>query len=468
MLRALQISNHALFFYYALSNCIYLVLLLTAIARNTRHRHRLSSLRLENLKNSPFTPAISLLVPAHNEEKTIVASVRSLLSLDYPSLEIIVVNDGSRDRTLDQLKQAYQLRRAHLLYIPEVPTAPVRGLYRSLSEERLLVIDKAAGGSKADAINAALNAAGSPYVCVVDSDSILERESLLRMIAGVFADPEQVVALGGIVRISNGCMIENGELTQVGLPRRPIEVLQVIEYLRALLIGREAWAQFNALPIISGAFGIFRKDILSRVRGFRTSSIGEDLDLVVRMHRYMRETGKEYQIAFIPDPTCWTEVPSDLRSLARQRARWQKGLLDTLWLNRAMLFRRKYGRVGWITLPYMWVFELLAPVLELTGYVSIAVAASLGLLGRHFLILFLIFGYAYATLISVGSVMLEEMNYRRYNRSREAARLLLYCLLEHFPYRQLTMIWRLQGMWQYLRGDLKWRPMNRAGFATAK
>ncbi len=386
--------------------------------------------------------------------------------MDYPSLEVIVVNDGSDDNTLDQLRQAYQLRLMRLLYLPEVATASVRAIYSSSSDERLLVIDKVAGGSKADAVNAALNAATSPYVCVVDSDSVLERDSLLRMMAGVFTDPSQVVALGGIIRISNGCTVQNGELKQVALPRRSIEVLQVIEYLRAFLIGREAWAQYNALPIISGAFGIFRKDLVKRVGGYRAASVGEDLDLVVRMHRYMQEHGGEYEISFIPDPTCWTEVPSDLRSLARQRARWQKGLLDTLWLNRDMLFRRRYGRVGSVILPYMWIFELMAPVVELTGYLSIIVAAALGLLGRQFLVLVLIFGYAFATLISVGSVLLEEMTYRRYTRLREVARLLIYCLFEHFPYRQLTMIWRLQGMWQYARGDVQWRAMKRTGFAA--
>ncbi len=462
----LDLSNDILFWYYLLSNLIYLVLLVTAISRNTAHQHRLSSLRLEHLKTSPFTPPISLLVPAHNEEKSIVHSVASLLELEYPSLEIIVVNDGSEDSTLEQLKHAFRLRVTHVLYVPQVPTARIRAIYRSPIDEGLVVIDKLAGGSKSDAVNAGLNAATSPYVCVVDSDSVLERDSLLRMMAGVFTDPSQVVALGGIVRISNGCRIENGQLKQVRLPKRSLEVLQVIEYLRAFLIGREAWAQYNALPIISGAFGIFRKDLVKKVGGYRAASIGEDFDLVVRLHRHMQEQGGEYQISFIPDPTCWTEVPSDFRSLARQRARWQKGLLDTLWLNRDMLFRRPYGRVGAVILPYMWIFELLAPVVELTGYCSIALAAALGLLGRQFLVLFLIFGYAFATLISVGSVLLEEMTYRRYTRLREVARLLIYCLLEHFPYRQLTMIWRLQGMWQYARGDVKWREMKRTGFAA--
>ena len=466
--RWLEVSNYVLFVYYLASNCIYLWLLVTAIIKNTWHRYRLASLRLEQLKVSPFTTPITILVPAHNEEAFIVNSVESLLALDYPALEVVVVNDGSRDDTLGRLRRAYQLRPARVLYIPEIVSAPVQAIYSSASEPRLLVLDKDSAGSKADAINAGLNAATSPYVCVVDADSILEKDSLLRIMAGVFSDPSRVVAVGGIVRVLNGCKVEGGQLHEVKLPKRAIEVLQVIEYLRAFLIGREAWSHYNALPIISGAFGIFRTDLVRQVGGFRAKAVGEDFDLVVRMHRHLQEQGRDYHINFIPDPTCWTEVPGDLRTLARQRARWHKGLLDTLWPNRDMLFRRRYGRVGSFILPYMWLFELLEPAVEVLGYSSIIAAAMLGLLSRQFFVLFLLFGYAFATLISIGAVLLEEMTYRRYSDWREVARLLLYCLLEHFPYRQMTMIWRLQGVWQYLRGDLHWREMRRVGVGAGQ
>jgi cellulose synthase/poly-beta-1,6-N-acetylglucosamine synthase-like glycosyltransferase len=390
-----------------------------------------------------------------------------LLTLDYPSLEIVVVNDGSRDNTLAELKRAFGLRPARLLYIPEIVTAPLQGIYSAPCEPRLLVLDKDPAGSKADAVNAGINAATSPYICVVDADSILERDSLLRIMAGVFSDPGRVVAVGGIVRVLNGCSVKSGELRQVRLPKRGIEILQVIEYLRAFLIGREAWSHYNALPIISGAFGIFRTDLVRQIGGFRPEAIGEDFDLVVRLHRHLQEQERDYHINFIPDPTCWTEVPADLRSLARQRARWHKGLLDTLWPNRDMLFRRRYGRVGSMVLPYMWFFELLEPLVEIAGYTSIIVAACMGLLSQQFFLLFLIFGYAFATLISIGAVLLEEMTYRRYSNWREVAKLLMYCLLEHFPYRQMTMIWRLQGLWQYWRGDLTWREMKRVGASAA-
>lgn len=465
-MRFLLISNNILFIYYLLSNVIYLALLIVAIVRNVRHRQRLGSFRLELVKTSAYTPPITLIVPAHNEERSIVHSVGALLGLDYPDLEIIVVNDGSSDATMERLQQAYGLRAARILYIADITTAPVQTIYRSSQEPCLLVLDKAAAGSKADAINAGVNAASSPYVCVVDADSILEKESLIRIMAGVFADPNKVIAVGGIVRVLNGSRVVNNQIEEVRLPRRSIEILQVIEYLRAFLVGREGWATFNMLPIISGAFGIFRTDLVKKVGGFRTHAVGEDLDLVIRMHRRLHDEQRAYHIEFIPDPTCWTEVPTDLKSLARQRARWHKGLIDTLWPNRDMLFRAKYGRVGWMVLPYMWIFELFAPVIELVGYTTIILAAVLGVLSKAFFLQFLLFGYAFATLISIGSVLLEEMTVRRYGDWDEVARLLVYCFLEHFPYRQMTMVWRLQGLWQYLRGDLKWGTMKRVGIST--
>lgn len=342
----------------------------------------------------------------------------------------------------------------------------MKALYRSDVVPHLLVLDKEAGGSKADAANAGLNAATSPYVCIVDADSVLERDALLRIMLPILEDPEHVVGVGGIVRVLNGSELKGGHLLRVRLPRKGIEIIQVIEYLRAFLIGREAWAQGNMMMIISGAFGLFRTDLVRVVGAYRSNAIGEDLDLVVRLHRHLLEERLDYRIKFVPDPVCWTEAPGDLRSLARQRARWQKGLLDTLLRNRDMLFRPRYGRVGALALPYLWVFELFAPIIELAGIGTMLLAAAMGILSREFFLQFMLFGYVFATVISIGSVLQEEITYKRYNDWQDVARLLSYCFLEHFPYRQIHLIWRLQGMWQYLRGDLAWRPLKRAGLQS--
>jgi cellulose synthase/poly-beta-1,6-N-acetylglucosamine synthase-like glycosyltransferase len=295
---------------------------------------------------------------------------------------------------------------------------------------------------------------------------MLERDALLRIMVPVLADPERVVGVGGIIRILNGSEIRGGQVKRVRLPRKSIEIIQVVEYLRAFLIGREAWAQGNMMLIISGAFGLFRTDLVRAVGGYRAKAIGEDFDLVARLHRYLLEKGQEYLIKFVPDPVCWTEAPSDLKSLGRQRARWHKGLLDALLPNLDMLFRSPYGRVGAVALPYLWIYELFAPIIELGGMVTIVVAAVIGDLNHNFFVQFLIFGYAFATVISIGAVLQEELTYKRYSDWQDVARLVTYCFLEHFPYRQLHMVWRLQGLWQYMRGDMAWKPLARKGLSA--
>jgi cellulose synthase/poly-beta-1,6-N-acetylglucosamine synthase-like glycosyltransferase len=467
MIRLLEFSNHALFWYYLASNISYLVMLIVALKTSAVHQRRLKSHRLDWYKDSPLAPPITIIAPAHNEEGSIRVAVRNLLELEYPQLEVIVVNDGSEDRTLEEMRKEFRLRPVRAVYIPDAKSAPVRGLYRSQLNTSLLVVDKEAGGSKADAVNAGLNAATSPYVCIVDADSVLERDALLRIMVPIMADPKLVVAVGGIIRVLNGSEIKGGHLQRVRLPRKSIEVIQVIEYLRAFLIGREAWGQGNMLMIISGAFGVFRTDLVRAVGGYRSQAIGEDFDLVARLHRLLLDKGVDYRIHFVPDPMCWTEVPSDLKSLGRQRARWQKGLLDVLWPNRDMLFRSRYGRIGCFALPYLWLFEFFAPIIEIAGIVTIILAACLGALSREFFLQFLLFGYAFATVISIGSVLQEEITYKRYNDWQDVARLVSYCFLEHFPYRQMHMIWRLQGLWQYLRGDVAWKPLKRKGLESA-
>jgi cellulose synthase/poly-beta-1,6-N-acetylglucosamine synthase-like glycosyltransferase len=467
MIRFLDISNHTLFWYYLASNLAYLAMLIVALKTSTAHQRRLQSHRLNWIKETPLAPPITIIAPAHNEASSIRVAVRSLLQLDYPELEVIVVNDGSEDRTFQEMREEFRLRLVRAVYVPQATSAPVRGLYRSEADARLLVVDKEPGGSKADAVNAGLNAASSPYVCIVDADSILEKDALLRIMVPILEDPKRVVAVGGIIRVLNGSEIAGGHLRRVRLPRKSIEAIQVIEYLRAFLIGREAWGQGNMLMVISGAFGVFRTDLVRAVGGYRPRAIGEDFDVVARLHRYLRDRGADYHIHFVPDPMCWTEVPSDLRSLGRQRARWHKGLLDVLWHNRDMLFRRRYGRIGFLALPYLWLFELLAPVVEIGGIATIVLAACLGVLSREFLVQFLLFGYAFATVISIGSVLQEEITYKRYNDWQDVARLVSYCFLEHFPYRQLHMIWRLQGIWQYLHGDNVWTTVKRKGLESA-
>jgi cellulose synthase/poly-beta-1,6-N-acetylglucosamine synthase-like glycosyltransferase len=466
MIESLQIVSWLLALYYTSVNLIYFVLLVQSIRATVEHHRLLKDLRFETVKRSNLTPPISILVPARNEEMSIVDSVRSLLALDYPEIEVIVVNDGSTDNTLGVLQQNFGLAQSDILHVSSIPTSPVRGVYMSAVDKRLLVLDKESSGRKADALNAALNAASAPFVCAIDADAILEKDALVRIIAPALNDPAHVVASGGIVRAANGSSIVDGRVTRVRLPRKPLEGLQVLEYLRSFLIGRQGWARMDMLLIISGAFGVFRRDLCSEVGGFRTTAIGEDMDLIVRMHRCLRQKKEKYRIAFVPDPVCWTEVPNRFQSLARQRARWQNGLADVLWNNRDMTLRPRYGPVGLLALPYQWIFEFLAPVIEAVGWLAVLVSALAGLLGPSFVISFFVFGYLFSSLLSVGSVVLEEMVYHRYNDWGDLLRLIGLCFLEPVYYRPLNTIWRLQGLWHFASGRNSWQLIQRTGFQT--
>lgn len=462
----LQTCSYLLFAYHAGCNLAYLGLLVASIIATITQQRRIMRLGLDRLRTSIFSPPVSILVPARNEERNIVDAVRSFLALDYPELEVIVVNDGSTDGTLRLLREHFGLMHTDLLHVSEIPTRPVRAVYASRVDRRLIVLDKESSGRKADALNAALNAASSPFICAVDADAILEKDALLRVMAPVLNDPRRIVATGGIVRVVNGTKVESGVAQTVRLPHNPIEVLQVIEYLRAFLIGRQGWSQFDSLLIISGAFGVFRRDICRQINGFHPATVGEDLDLIVRMHRHLRDRKMDYRVGFVADPVCWTEAPSTLRMLGRQRARWQCGLAEVLWRNRDMLFNRRYGRIGWLAVPYQWVFELLAPVLEVAGWITVAVAALSGSLSAGFFALFVVFGYLFGTLISVGAVVMEEMTYHRYNNSRDLLRLMAYCFCEYLLYRPMNTLWRLQGLWQFVNGRSGWQSIERAGFSA--
>ena len=331
-MRWLIAFNQFVVLYYLYSAVHYLLLMVASLWSSVQHQRRIRNISLQEIYSSPFTPPISLLVPAYNEEVSIVETVRSLLSLTCPDFEVVVINDGSEDQTLARLEGAFQLIRTQYVIAPRLKTQTVRAAYVSLTEPRLLVLDKENGGGKADALNAGINVARNPYFCALDADAVLESDALLRMALPMVLDPERVVAVGGIVRVVNGCRVASGRVTDVHLPRPSIEAIQVVEYLRAFLFGREGWSALNGMLIISGAFGCFSRQMVLELGGYRADAIAEDMDLVVRMHLHLRrQRGSSYRIRFIPDQVCWTEVPGDLASLAGQRKRWQKGLVQVLW-----------------------------------------------------------------------------------------------------------------------------------------
>ena len=414
---------------------------------------------------SPLTPPVSMLLPAYNEEAGIVESVHSLLALRYPEHEVIVVNDGSTDGTMARMTEAFDLVPVDKALRESVSTQEVRATYVSRREPQLWLIDKENGG-KSDALNAGLAAARYPYVCAVDADAILEEDALLRVAKPIIDDPGLVVAAGGIVRIANGCTVEKGQVLDVRLPKSRLATFQVVEYFRAFLVGRVGWSRLRSLLIISGAFGLFRREAVENVGGWRTDTVGEDAELVVRLHRHMRERDEEYRIEFVPDPVCWTEAPESMRVLSRQRRRWQRGLAETLWKHRGMFGRPRYGALGMVALPYFVLFELVGPIFELTSFVLLPIAFALGMLDTTILVAFAVVAVLLGVLLSVAALALEEFSFRRHPHGREVIRMLVYAVTENFGFRQLVDFWRLQGLWDVVRGKQGWGEMRRRGFAV--
>ncbi len=465
-LQAAVAYNQLVLLYFLAINTHYLLLMLVGF-RETRRALRASHWRdLRRLMRSPLTPPISILAPAHNEEANIAESVRSLLMLNYPEFEVIVVNDGSTDGTLRVLIERFGLRPVPRSFEYVVSCRPIRAVYESAEVPNLVVVDKERGG-KADALNAGLNLALYPLFCAIDADSVLEADALLRVVRPFVEDPGVTVATGGIIRIANGCEVRGGRVVAVHPPRRFLPLVQTVEYLRSFLFGRMGWSALNGLLIISGAFGLFDRRAAVLAGGYAHDTVGEDMELVVRMHRRLAERGLPYRVRFVPDPVCWTEVPERLRVLRRQRNRWHRGLIDTLWRHRAMLGRRRYGAAGLLAMPAFVVFEMLGPVVELSGYLVVPACFLLGILDPGFMGVFLTLAVLYGILLSVSAVLLEDMAYRRYPRLRDLLRLVLVGVAENLGYRQLTACWRTRAFWDYWRGDLAWGRMERRGIGGA-
>lgn len=410
---------------------------------------------------SPMTLPVSILAPAYNEAPVIAAAIRALFDSQFVQFEVVVVNDGSTDETLDVLVREFDLVAVDRVPSAAIETKPVRGVYVSSTEPRLVVIDKVNGG-KADSLNAGLRYARYPLFCAVDADTILDPNALSRLVWEFQSYPE-TVAVGGIVRVLNGSVVRDGHLSEIRMPRSFVENVQVLEYLRTFLGGRIGWSRLGMLLIISGAFGLFRRDVVVSVGGYDTTTVGEDAELVLRLHRFRRERGEPCRITFFPDPICWTEAPATTRVLVRQRDRWQRGLIEMLWRHRVTFGNPRYGRIGLVAVPYFTVFEAIGPVIETIGYVAFAVALAMGLVPP--VITALIFGLAvsYGLILSFGAVLIEERAFRRYPAGRDLRHLIAVAILENFGFRQLLAVVRARAWWTLVR-KRGWGEMTRTGF----
>ena len=500
------VAVQPLFLLYFVAYNSYTLWLLVLSARQVRRRvagHFLEDLDL--IDDADLTKPLTMIVPAYNEEVTIVDSVTGLINCDYPRFEIVVVNDGSSDSTLKRLTQAFQLRRTDTPYRPGMATAPVRAMYRAMAKlppqvMQLIVIDKENGG-KADALNAGINASTTPYFVSLDADSILDQRALKELMRVIQEDP-RVVAVGGQVAIANGCTVRDSHVVEVGLPTGSLPRFQIVEYLRSFTAARTGLDRVHSVLILSGVFAVFEKETVIRAGGYLTpylrhrlideyvgrgvGTVCEDMEIIVRLHRFLLDKEQDRRIAFLPHPVAWTEVPETFQSLRKQRGRWYRGLRESLRYHRAMLGRTKFGRIGSFALPAFWLFEYYGPLVEIAGYLFILFLVLMGqLLGQQFLsydylLAFLLASLGYGVLVNVLAVLVGAWRFRYgladrlqrrlmpFTRRREVFILLLYAVLENFGYRQLTLYWRLRGLWDAWRGKTGWEKFSRVGFGPGE
>lgn len=466
--------NHFVIYYIVVACIIYLVFFLFSFGRIRKERGLHNVEPYKQLKNSRFTPPLSILVPAYNEEKGIIGSVLSLITgsgrLDYPEIEVIVINDGSKDTTLEIVVQRFQMKEMkNKVYEKRngIETQLIKAVYQSEIYPYLYMIDKENGG-KSDALNAGINFAKYPYFASIDGDTILEPDSFLKIMKPIIENPDdEILATGGNVLIANGSTIDKGQLQEKRLSKSPLIVMQTIEYMRAFLLGRIGLSKNNILLIISGAFGVFKTSRVIQAGGYKVKTVGEDMELVVRLHEMNIDNKWGAKIMFVADPVCYTEAPEKLRDLKTQRMRWQRGLFESLWHHKKMLFNPKYKGVGLFAMPYFLLIELLGPLIEVIGYLVVVLGLTLGVVNIEYSILLLVMLIVYGSFLSLGAVLLEEWRLGRYQRVSELNRLVFYSLTESLWYRPLLAFWRVKAIFvSIFKKDQSWGVMKRKGVST--
>jgi len=416
-------------------------------------------------------PTISIIAPAYNEEESIIQNIRSLLSIYYPTIDVIIVNDGSTDSSLKKVIEHYSLIKVNMAVDPIIETKKIRGIYRSSQSAyaNLIFVDKVNGG-KADALNAGINISRNDLFLAVDVDSIIEPDAILRLVKPFLEEEagRKVISSGGVIRVANNCEIKDGKITKVKFPRKLIVKFQVLEYFRAFTLGRMAWSRIDGLLIISGAFGLFDRNIVVAVGGYDTSTVGEDLEIVVRMRRYMRDVEKsKYRVAFIPDPLCWTEVPDNLKILGRQRNRWTRGAIETIIKHRGMLFNPKYGRIGMLSFPYWVFFEWLAPLVELIGFTYFIIVIIFGDLDLKTFFILSMFILSFALAFSLLAILYEAIIFNKYKGLKYLFQVVLIAVIEVIVFHPVNVFYSLQGNFSFfIRNRKSWGVMTRTAFGS--
>ncbi|MBW8361465.1 MAG: sulfatase-like hydrolase/transferase [Kaistella sp.] len=415
---------------------------------------------------NPNAPTFSLIAPAYNEGMTVVENVRSLLSLYYHNLEIIIVNDGSKDDSITKLIEAYDLESVSFFVQGEIPAKKIRGIYKSKNPafSKIIVVDKENGG-KADALNVGVNISSGEYLVCIDVDCILEQDAILKLAKPFLEQSEKkVIACGGVIRLANNCKIENGKVVEVNLPKTLLGKTQVLEYIRAFVLGRMAWSRASGLILISGAFGVFDRKIVLACGGYDKDTVGEDMELVVRMRKYMEEKKEPYQVVTIPDPLCWTEAPESKDILRKQRNRWMRGTMETLWKHRKLMFNPKYGKLGMVSLPYWFFFEFLGPLVEFLGYIIFFIFLLLGIINWPFFIVLFALVISSGFLFSVYAILVDLVSHQVYSKRKDFISLIGTAILEPFYFHPMVVKAGVKGFVDYFKKSHAWGDMTRQGF----
>jgi len=446
--------NYIIFTYFITLNIWYFVLNFIAYRGLKQYSNKLRTVAPNDYILLKSYPALTYIVPAFNEEDSCIESIASLLKTKYPNISVIFVNDGSTDNTLETMITYFEMEEAYLPKTANIETQKVKTIYQSSRYENLWLIDKV-NGKKADALNVGINHAQTPLIANIDSDSMLEQDAISR-VAVPFMEDDRTIVSGGIIRMSNGCEFKNGHIKKVKLPRNIWARFQIVEYLRAFLSGRVAWDMMDASLIVSGAFGVFSREAVVNVGGYLHETIGEDMELIVRLHHYYCDNDIPYKIRFIPDPVAWTKGPEKMKTLAKQRDRWHRGLIDTLRIHRKMVFRKKYGNVGKWAMPFFFIYEMAGPLIELIGYIIFAFLLITGFATKIYVIAFILVAIILGMTLSIFSLVLEEISFHRYPKFSQLIHLMWISLLENFGYRQLNTLWRIRGTYSYMINNQDW------------
>lgn len=448
----------------------YVMLLVFAYKYSFRYRQWSNEYICNMVQSSPFVPGISVVAPAYNEEKTIVDNVRSLLKMDYPNFDVCIVNDGSKDRTLELLIETFEMVEVPFEYVEHVHSAPFKRLFKSINPAyaRLMVVDKVNGGTKADAVNAGLNVISNPYFINTDVDCILSRDAMYQCIFPVIQD-RHIIAVSGTMSMSNGASMSNGEIIDLRPSSRPIPLFQDLEYKRSFLVGKMGWSRINAMNNVSGGYGLFSTEVVVNAGGYSSTSFAEDMDMLTRMIAYCCDFNRPYRVVQIPHNCCWTEGPSNIKMLYRQRTRWGRGLIQLMWEHRRLLFNRKYKRLGLISMPYTFLFEFLAPIIETVGLgMTVYLAFTGGISWFSFFVTFLAI-YVFSYMLSTFVVFYDYILGSSYTSRMSYLKLLLAAAFEPIIYHPLIVISSLVGYFRYItRQKAVWVSMERTGMKHKK